>query len=243
MTFCTGSETMVQNAAFRSGRLTHTGIRQRSLASFGAAPRENRCCVIVRSVWPFEQAAGIVGSGGVLSATSWTDFGLRYAFLAGPLGDPRTPPALADEAEDAHTIGHRSVRSARVEVLTGVERRRSWTVEQKRAIVGESLGPDLTPTEVARKYRISTGQLYTWRQQLMSFQGAMVTRAPPRFAPVELPPSVPAPDRTPVDRRGGERAFETHPSGGEAIEIGRLDGGAFRASRRLVAPGTIMWPR
>jgi transposase len=111
-----------------------------------------------------------------------------------------TSPGLADEAEDAHTIGRRSVRSARVEVLTGVERRRSWTVEQKRAIVGESLGPDLTPTEVARKYRISTGQLYTWRQQLMSFQGAMVTRAAPRFAPVELPLSVPAPDCTPVDR-------------------------------------------
>lgn len=85
-------------------------------------------------------------------------------------------PALADEAEDAHTIGRRSARRARVEVLTGVERRRSWTVEQKRAIVGESLGPDLTPTEVSRKYGISTGQLYTWRQQLMSFHGAMVTR-------------------------------------------------------------------
>ena len=81
---------------------------------------------------------------------------------------------LAHEAEDTHTIGRRSARSARVEVLTGVERRRSWTEEQKRAIVGESLGPDLTPTEVARKYRISTGQLTTWRRQLVSFQGAMV---------------------------------------------------------------------
>jgi transposase len=71
-------------------------------------------------------------------------------------------------------------------------------VEQKRAIVGESLGSDLTPTEVARKHGISTGQLYTWRQQLVSFQGAMVTRAAPRFVPVELPP--PAPDPTPVER-------------------------------------------
>ena len=107
---------------------------------------------------------------------------------------------LAHEAEDTHTIGRRSARSARVEVLTGVERRRSWTEEQKRAIVGESLGPDLTPTEVARKYRISTGQLTTWRRQLVSFQGAMVTRATLRFAPVELAPSVPAPDATPMDR-------------------------------------------
>jgi len=85
-----------------------------------------------------------------------------------------------------------------VEVLTGVERRRSWTVEQKRAIVGESLGPDLTPTEVARKYGISTGQLYTWRQQLVSFPGAMVTRAVAQFAPVELTPSASTPDPAPV---------------------------------------------
>lgn len=34
-------------------------------------------------------------------------------------------------------------------------------------IVAESLGPALTPTEVARKYAISSGQLYTWRQQVL----------------------------------------------------------------------------
>lgn len=44
-----------------------------------------------------------------------------------------------------------------VEVLVRAERRRSWTVEQKREIVSESLGSDLTPTEVARKHGISTG--------------------------------------------------------------------------------------
>ena len=146
--------------------------------------------------------------------------------------------ALAHEAEDAHTIGHRSVRSARVEVLPGVERRRSWTVEQKRAIVGESLGPDLTPTEVARKYMISTGQLYTWRQQLVSFQGAMVTRAAPRFAPVELPSSVPAPDRTPVDRPAlalpsppprPDGLIEILLPGGVSLRVdAHVDGGALR---------------
>ena len=152
-------------------------------------------------------------------------------------------PAFAHAAEDAHTIGRRSVRSARVDVLTvdvltGVERRRSWTVEQKRAIVGESLGPDLTPTEVARKYRIGTGQLYTWRQQLVSFQGAMVTRAAPRFAPVELPSSVPAPDRTPVDRPAlalpsppprPDGLIEILLPGGVSLRVdAHVDGGALR---------------
>lgn len=105
-------------------------------------------------------------------------------------------PELAAEAEDARTIGRKSVRSPRVEVLTRAERRRSWTAEQKREIVGESFGPDLTPTEVARKHGISSGQLYTWRQQLVSFQGAVVTRAGPRFTPVELAPPPTMPDPT-----------------------------------------------
>lgn len=147
-------------------------------------------------------------------------------------------PALADEAGDAHTIGRRSARSARVEVLTGVERRRSWTVEQKRAIVGESLGPDLTPTEVARKYRISTGQLYTWRQQLVSFQGAMVARAAPRFAPVELSRPAPASDPTPVDRPAlalpalpprPDGLIEILLPGGVSLRVdAHVDGGALR---------------
>ena len=37
----------------------------------------------------------------------------------------------------------------------------SWTAEQRREIMAESLGPDLTPADVARKHGISTGQLYT----------------------------------------------------------------------------------
>lgn len=111
-----------------------------------------------------------------------------------------TSPLLALEGENARTIGRKSARGHRVDILTGVERRRSWTVEQKRSIVGESLGPQLTPTEVARKYGISTGQLYTWRQHLTRFQGTMVSRAVPRFAPVDLTASVAVADATPEDR-------------------------------------------
>jgi transposase len=93
---------------------------------------------------------------------------------------------LAGDVETARTTGRTSARMAHVEVLTRAEPRRSWTAEQKRQIVAESLGPDLTPREVARKYRISSGQLYTWRQQLVSLPGSVVTRAPMQFAAVEL---------------------------------------------------------
>ena len=95
---------------------------------------------------------------------------------------------LVADVEATHT----SVRRARVEILTRAEPRRSWTVEQKRQIVAESLGPDLTPPEVARKYRISWGLLYTWRQQLVSLPASVVTRAPMQFAAVELAPGASA---------------------------------------------------
>ena len=78
--------------------------------------------------------------------------------------------------ESAHTTGRKSARNRPIEIITRGERRRSWTLEQKREIVAESLGPELTPTEVARKHAISSGQLYTWRQQLLTMPGAVMER-------------------------------------------------------------------
>ena len=63
--------------------------------------------------------------------------------------------------------GRKSGRSATIEIITRNARRR-WSLEQKREIVAESLGPGLTPTEVARKHEISSGQLYTWRRDLLA---------------------------------------------------------------------------
>jgi transposase len=126
-------------------------------------------------------------------------------------------PEPVDEAETSRTSGRTSGRSARVEILTRAEPRRSWTVEQKRQIVAESLGPELTPTEVARKYRTSSGQLYTWRQQMLSLQSVTVTHTPLQFAAVELTaPSSP----TLPDPPSSEQAALSSPS----PSSGRLEG-------------------
>ena len=93
--------------------------------------------------------------------------------------------------ESAHTAGRKSARSRRVEIITRGERRRSWTLEQKREIVAESLGSELTPTEVARKHAISSGLLYTWRRQLLNMAGTVIERATPRFAAVDVAPVSP----------------------------------------------------
>ena len=122
--------------------------------------------------------------------------------------------------EGAHTTSRRSARNLRMEIITRGERRRSWSAERKDQIVAESLGPDLTPTEVARKHGISSGQLYTWRQQRRSVQTALVTRAAPRFAEVELIPA-PSPaeaaDPKPVAAPPPSSALSPRPGG--LIEI------------------------
>jgi transposase-like protein len=58
----------------------------------------------------------------------------------------------------------------------------------------ESLGSELKPTEVARKYAISNGLLYAWRQQVLGGQVGVVSGATPSFARVELAPRLQAPD-------------------------------------------------
>jgi transposase-like protein len=60
--------------------------------------------------------------------------------------------------------------------------------------VAESLGSEVTPTEVARKYAISNGLLYAWRQQVLGGQVSVVTGSAPSFARVELAPALPPSD-------------------------------------------------
>jgi transposase len=64
----------------------------------------------------------------------------------------------------------RSRRSVneRIDIRVGFERRRRWGREDKLRIVRASLAPNAVVTEVARRYEISTGLLYTWRKQALA---------------------------------------------------------------------------
>ncbi len=74
---------------------------------------------------------------------------------------------------------------ARVEVITGPERRRRWSEEQKRAIVAASLAPGAVVSEVARRADVVPGQIYRWRKELRAVaEGfAQVLIAPPDARP------------------------------------------------------------
>lgn len=82
-----------------------------------------------------------------------------------------------------------------------MERRRHWSDEEKLAILKETTQPGAIMAVVARRYGIGTGQLYTWRKQLL--RGAMAG-----FVPVELAPSEPLgkpPEISRIEiRRGGD---------------------------------------
>lgn len=88
--------------------------------------------------------------------------------------------------ESAHMTGRMSARSRRIEVITRGERRRRWSVEQKREIAAESLEPGISPITVARRYGISSGLLYTWRRHLLEGSLGTTPRPVARFARVDV---------------------------------------------------------
>ena len=74
----------------------------------------------------------------------------------------------------------------RLEVITGVGRRRRWTDEDKARIVAESLDPATTSSAVARRYGLHASQLFVWRQQLQRSALSAETVSGPGFVPVLL---------------------------------------------------------
>jgi len=88
-------------------------------------------------------------------------------------------------------------RVQRVEVITGVERRRTWPVAKKLAIVAESDAEGAVISEVARRHDLKPQQLFCWRSRLRKAAPSTAMKPAP-FAPVVVeassPRSLPAPE-------------------------------------------------
>ncbi len=80
-------------------------------------------------------------------------------------------------------------RFRRLEIITGVGRRRRWSDEDKARIVAESLDPRTTAAAVARRYGLHASQLFVWRQRL----AAPAVREAPEFVPVVVAEDAAAP--------------------------------------------------
>jgi transposase len=73
---------------------------------------------------------------------------------------------------------------AQVHVITGIERRRRWSQDQKRAIVAAAFAPGASVAAVARQADLCPGQIYRWRRALAAAPGfAQVVVAAPEPVP------------------------------------------------------------
>jgi hypothetical protein len=101
-----------------------------------------------------------------------------------------------------------------MEIITGVERRRRWSLEEKLRIVAETEQPGSGIAEIARRYEISRGLLWNWRSQVR--RGVLKPEPPAIFLPV----------RTISDPSIGTDAKPVSPSataGAEQVSGGKIE--------------------
>jgi transposase len=78
-----------------------------------------------------------------------------------------------------------------IEIVTGRERRRRWSIEDKRRMVRETHAAGACVKQVAARYDISSGLLFTWRRQVR--EGKLEPPKPPTFVAVHTLGASPPP--------------------------------------------------
>ena len=105
-----------------------------------------------------------------------------------------------------HNVDHKVKTEAtpirRIEVITGVERRREWSDEKKRAIIAESSQDGVVISDVARRHGLRPQQLFNWRNEFRKREARLMCGGTPAFASVMIaddrPATAPAEAPTPV---------------------------------------------
>ena len=97
-----------------------------------------------------------------------------------PISKPRTGLYLPSFLEPGRTAERGPTTSmsetfSKVEVITGIARRRRFTTEQKLAVVAETMQPGMSISYVARRHGLSPSLVFRWRQ-LMSEGGKEAVR-------------------------------------------------------------------
>ncbi|WP_407653183.1 IS66-like element accessory protein TnpA [Azospirillum isscasi] len=107
----------------------------------------------------------------------------------------------------------------RVEVITGVERRRQFSDEEKLRLVEEAFRPGAKATGVARRLGVDVSLLYRWRRQFFGPQPRLPAFLPVTVATGEPPaetsavptPEPSVPPRRAVVLRPHRRRHRKHP--------------------------------
>jgi transposase len=79
---------------------------------------------------------------------------------------------------------------SQIQIITGVDRRRRWSDEQKQAIIAAAFAPGAVVSAVARQVDVNSGQIYRWRRELRAGSSG--------FAEVVVSPGSVPPDRSAV---------------------------------------------
>jgi transposase len=120
---------------------------------------------------------------------------------------------------------------SRVEVITGVERRRRWSVAEKLRLLEEASRPGTSVSAVARRHGVCRSLLFTWRRQHR--EGTLVRAdGDPCFVPLALAAD---PDGLPSANDPAERPIgliEVELPNGCRLRVDR--GVDTRALRRVV---------
>jgi transposase len=117
-----------------------------------------------------------------------------------------------------------------MEIITGIERRRRWRVEEKLRIVAECERPGACLAAVARQHDVSSGLLWNWRRQVR--RGLLRVALAPNFFPVQVTDE-------PISRDPGQRSRSLTvppgmPTSADAqIEIMLADGTTVRAGQNV----------
>jgi transposase len=136
------------------------------------------------------------------------------------------------DSEDLRSTRMRA-REVRGEVLTGPERRRRWSVEEKLRILAQSVAPGSSVMLVCRVHGISSGQLYTWRRQFRTGEltgfAPVTVASPPMGQLASITADVePAPASPAVDRPAGGAIEVELPSGVKLRLTGAVDAAVLR---------------
>ena len=118
----------------------------------------------------------------------------------------------------------------RIEVLSGVERRRQWADDEKARIVEETLAPGARVAEVARRNTVSASLVFGWRRLA---RDGLLGRGGPSLMPVEIvapAPVLPAAQRPALSRsKRSSGLIEIELSQGRRLRVGAdVDGDALR---------------
>jgi transposase len=91
-----------------------------------------------------------------------------------------------DDKMDVSLGASRASRASRLEVLEGPTGRRMRTAAEKARIVAESLLPEASVAEVARKHGTSRWQIYDWRKRIREEKQAWPKGLTPEYATLML---------------------------------------------------------